>query len=192
MKEFTFLEDYGIPAPGVLKDMVASTMGTSGRELFGIDAVNKRDSLLYHMATDEEFIIPLKAFSKRRLLANLKQDFVVPLGTAAFLPTSAVDSYRRQFAHKEGIVLVIQPVGSGECSVNESHSVAPLDEMRVALDSCGWEKVIVHFKGVIPLAHNQIAALTKFTHTIDRLLGFHEGRFLIDDVAAWLVSASDE
>lgn len=42
-------------------------------------------SLLYEMATSEEFLRPLKAFRWRRAYANRRGDFMVPYGTAAFV-----------------------------------------------------------------------------------------------------------
>ena len=60
--------------------------------------------------------------------------------------------------------------------------------MRESLHSVGWERVIVHFPGTIPLAHNKIAALSKFTSAVDKWLGFPEGRYLMDSAVAWLSS----
>ena len=77
---------------------------------------------------------------------------------------------------------------SSNTKSNCQSNITPLDEMRISLDSCGWEKVIVHFKVFIPLAHNQIAALTKFSHYIDKLFGFHDGRHIMDEAAVWLTS----
>lgn len=45
----------------------------------------RHGSLLYHMATSEEFLRPLKAFRRRRAYANRRGDFMVPYGTAAFV-----------------------------------------------------------------------------------------------------------
>lgn len=52
-----------------------------------IDGWNRRrhGSLLYRMATSEEFLRPLKAFRRRRAYANRRGDFMVPYGTAAFV-----------------------------------------------------------------------------------------------------------
>lgn len=39
--------------------------------------------LLYNMATSDQYLIPLKAFRRRRLYANLNGDFMVPFTTAS-------------------------------------------------------------------------------------------------------------
>ncbi|CAM9612087.1 unnamed protein product [Sphacelaria rigidula] len=46
---------------------------------------NSEMPLLYDMATSEDFLKPLKAFSIRRAYANRRGDFLVHYGTAAFL-----------------------------------------------------------------------------------------------------------
>jgi hypothetical protein len=38
------------------------------------------------------------------------------------------------------------------------------------------------------MAHNQIAAVTKFGTLIDGILGFHEGRHVMRDAANWLTA----
>lgn len=201
MRNFTFFDEYGVKVPDALKDLVAQAMGQSGQDMLGDDPNQQPDTLLYRMATSHEYLAPLRAFQKRRLLANLDNDLMVPLGTAAFLPAEEVRQYRAQYAGVPGIVhtLVTHPVSPSEetesCATDQCAApksmLLPLDEMRVSLDSLGWEKTIVNFKGVMgvfPMAHNQIAAVTKFTTEIDRLLGFHEGRFLMDNAAKWLLS----
>lgn len=201
MRNYTFFDEYGVKVPNALKDLVAQAMGRSGQDMLGDDPNLQPDTLLYRMATQHEYLAPLRAFEKRRLLANLDNDLMVPLGTAAFLPAEEVRSYREKFAGVPGIVhtLVTHPVSptedaqscaSEQCEAPKSNAL-PLDEMRASLDGVGWEKTIVNFKGVLgvfPMAHNQIAAVTKFTTEIDKLLGFHEGRFLMDNAAKWLLS----
>ena len=58
--------------------------------------------------------------------------------------------------------------------------------MADALDRCGWEKVLVHFDCVLPVAHNKIAAMTKFSDLIYNIMGYREGTFVMDHAADWL------
>lgn len=51
----------------------------------GEGGVGRETSLLYNMATSEEFLRPLRAFRWRRAYANRRGDFMVPYGTAAFV-----------------------------------------------------------------------------------------------------------
>ncbi|CAM9575750.1 unnamed protein product [Scytosiphon promiscuus] len=64
-----------------------ATSGAGGEPAAGQTTVadGRDSSLLYEMATSEEFLRPLKAFRWRRAYANRRGDFLVPFGTAAFL-----------------------------------------------------------------------------------------------------------
>jgi len=205
VRNYTFFDEFGIQVPSQLKDLVARGMGRTGLDMLGDDPNQLgSDSLIYRMATTHEFLAPLRAFESRRLLANLNLDLMVPLGTAAFLENEEVLRLREQHSEVPGIVQIItthpvspdmdfeQSCANDQCAdVDTKRSLKqsiPIDEMRESLNKLGWIKVIVNFKGVLPMAHNQIAAVTKFTTEIDRLLGFHEGRYLIDKVAQWLLS----
>jgi hypothetical protein len=178
---------------------------------------------VYRMSTAPEFLAPLRAFKRRRLYANLAHDVMVPLGTAAFLSPAEVLELRTRLAGNTGVVHTIssEPSGldsspDGECIVVSDSSdpsssgeltpsadertcngllPLPVERMRRSLDSCGWEKVIISFKGLygfLPMAHNQIAAVTKFGTLIDGLLGFHEGRHVMQHAADWLAKAEDK
>jgi len=255
VRDYTFLDEYGLHVPAFLKTMVSKVLGKTGEELLGTEIISSaslppfvgsdgklngdsssstssgnvdeaRLSLLYRMATKPEFLNPLRAFEQRRLFANLNLDFMVPLGTAAFLSDEEVANYRSLYSSQEsGVVATVhteqQPLPSpqsqsqsqifhhsdsdkhqqqcsddadtkkGECNVTTSSILTKAllkEAMRAGLDSCGWQKVIVNFSGFIPLAHNKIAALTKYTEALDRLLGFTEGRFVMDEAAEWLLS----
>jgi len=165
-----------------VKVLVAKSMQTTGEELFLLDSrkiadgnrSRGTDALLFHMATDRQFLDPLRSFRRRRLFANLNADFVVPLGTAAFLSKSIVALYRQKYASSYGIVHVINS-GAVSPQSNESPSNYNRDDliaaMRAGLDSMQWEKVLVHFDSVVPIAHNKIAAVTKFTDWMDSILG---------------------
>eukprot|EP00598_Pedospumella_elongata_P008087 CAMPEP_0184969172 /NCGR_PEP_ID=MMETSP1098-20130426/2003_1 /TAXON_ID=89044 /ORGANISM="Spumella elongata, Strain CCAP 955/1" /LENGTH=341 /DNA_ID=CAMNT_0027490909 /DNA_START=36 /DNA_END=1058 /DNA_ORIENTATION=+ len=202
VRNYTFFDEFGIQVPSQLKDLVARGMGRTGLDMLGDDPNQLgSESLIYRMATSHEFLEPLRAFQSRRLLANLNLDLMVPLGTAAFLEHEEVLRLRAQHSEVPGIVQILtthpvtpdmdlaQSCADNQCAnvgvKGSSNQLLPIDEMRKSLDQLGWIKVIVNFKGVFPMAHNQIAAVTKFTTEIDRLLGFHEGRYLIDKVAQW-------
>lgn len=172
-----------MPLPSIVKALVAKSMQTTGEELFLLDSrgVAERSrsrgtsALLFHMATDRQFLDPLRSFKRRRLFANLNADFVVPLGTAAFLSKSHVALYRQKYASNYGIVHVLnsgavspQSNKSPSNSYNRDDLIAA---MRAGLDSMQWEKVLVHFDSVVPIAHNKIAAVTKFTEWMDSILG---------------------
>lgn len=204
----------------------------------------EESSLLYRMATAEEFLRPLRTFQKRRLYANLNGDFVVPLGTAAFLNAEMVQTLRERYAYQFGILTTIittvrnysdncnrqegkcDPLdnekssrSNGELSADdegvasrpESDCMRSLPlfqlpfqysddsvrtfrscnvaerEMRTALDSVGWEKVLVHFNSALPLSHNKICALNKYPSWLNSLLGFQDGRFVMDNASQWLL-----
>jgi len=158
----------------LLKKLVAKTMQNTGEELFILDGSGP-DALLYLMATDRQFLDPLRSFRRRRLFANLNADFVVPLGTAAFLSKPLVAQYRQLYSSNYGIVHVLNSDVSQSSDSSETPSFGNRDDlitaMRTGLDSMQWEKVLVHFASVVPIAHNKIAAITKFTKWMDSILG---------------------
>ena len=60
--------------------------------------------------------------------------------------------------------------------------------MITTLDSLGWEKVLVNFpRSILPLAHNKICALTRSpTWLYHNVLGFDEGKFVMENATSWL------
>lgn len=77
---------------------VAHAMGQSGKDLFRVN------DLLHTMATSPTFLGPLGAFRKRIAYANCYgTDFVVPVGTAAFL--SEKSDYPHHFLTEEEYVV---------------------------------------------------------------------------------------
>lgn len=84
------------------KDLFADFDSAHSNQMLGDNS-----ALLYRMATDDSYLKPLRAFQKRRLYANLNGDFVVPLGTAAFLEPQKVQELRSQFASSYGIVTTL-------------------------------------------------------------------------------------
>jgi hypothetical protein len=206
VRSFTYFDDLGMPFPEVVNVGLAYTMGESGKELFLLDTDSSRKPLLYNMATNPEFLIPLKSFAKRRLLVNLQSDFLVTLGTGAFLSHCSVNKLRKEHNNTTGIVAIYISGSNGsddECAKVDATTPAPKSDnmlgdeaalfsrdiafMRSSLNSCGWEKIIVNFNSRFPVAHDQIAALWKFTRSIDRFLGFHHGEYLMESQAQWIV-----
>jgi hypothetical protein len=201
VRNWTFAEDYGIAhlIPGVdyLKKFVSMTFFSTGKDVFAMDGDDMLDrkTLLYKMATEDNFLKPLRSFASRRLYANLNRDLVVPIGTAAFVHAEEVPRLRKLHSEKKGIVKVINT--TQQCDVEDeptrkklSHGHA-VDEMIHSLDSLGWEKVIVNFPGILPLAHNKICALSRKPEWLySGLLGFDEGQFVMNDAAEWLTQSS--
>lgn len=182
VRNFTIVDDKDIWVPDILKRTISYTLRKSGKDLFCTDASSFTDTLLYKMAHEEVFLAPLRAFKQRRLYANLENDFVVPLGTSALLDKAQVKGLREKHGASRGIVasLVTEPqdfiVAAGE---------DPLLSMMRSLNALGWEKQIVHFPGLLPIAHNKICALNRPVYWL--LNGvFAEGRFVMDHASEWL------
>ena len=150
------------------------------------------------MATSPEFLAPLKSFRHKRLYANLNRDFVVPVGTAAFIREKDIKHLRKLHRSRYGIVDILLPserlqpeTGALDTtSVRQHVRDRPLDRMITELEDCGWEKVLVNFPGVLPNAHNKICALTRepkwFFH---KVLGFEQGRYVMEHAADWLATS---
>ena len=68
-----------IPLPRFIEYLIASSMGQTGVDLFGIDESNP---LVYKMCTDDEFLNPLREFKNRRLYGALSNDAMVPLSVS--------------------------------------------------------------------------------------------------------------
>lgn len=186
VRNFTYLE-----VPDSLKVLVSSLLFNTGKDLFQTDAEGI-ETLLYNMAAKSEFITPLEAFQARRMYANLDNDFVVPLGTAACMRPSHVQKLRSKLSKKYGIVAsfssVRQPRGT-ECIHIGGDDL--LDQMIESLDRCGWEKIIVNFQGVLPFAHNKICALSRNPQFITQtVLGFSEGQFVMDHAADFIAASA--
>ena len=107
---YNVLDTYNIQFPGIttLKNTIADMMSLSVQQLMASD----NSSLIYKMATEDEFLIPLSRFHERRLYANLKRDFVVPLGTAAFLSKTQVQLLRKKYYKQSGFVYQINTTNS--------------------------------------------------------------------------------
>lgn len=165
----------------------------SGNELFGLDSELVEKRLLHVMGTNEIYLTPLRAFRLRRLYANIDNDFVVPLGTAAFVPKVEVARLRSTNQDRYGINAMVDEFDIQSASQNgllKDEDRYYLDMIQ-GLNSMSWEKLLVRFPGFWPDAHNKICAMTKYTPFIDELLGFPQGRFVMDDAANWFSSSED-
>ena len=196
VRDWTFVDDNGLQVPDILKVLVSKTMFSTGRDLFGITQDNAGDeSLLFQMATDESFLKPLRVFGARRLYANLKNDLVVPLGTAAFMSQQLVKKLRTEHDGNNGIVAIVKTLSekievglhSLENASNKNKNDHKTNIMINKLDRLGWDKVIVNFSGVLPIAHNKICALTREPRWLyEDVLGFNAGQFVMKDACTWL------
>ncbi|CAM9434606.1 unnamed protein product, partial [Discosporangium mesarthrocarpum] len=85
-----------------------SSPATKGRG----EQVEDMPPLLFEMATEEEFLVPLKAFARRRAYANRWGDFMVPYGTAAF-PEPREEDGSQDWARGSGVTRRLEGSGGG-------------------------------------------------------------------------------
>ena len=155
-----------------------------------------KETLLYNMATRDEYLIPLKSFTKRRLYANLLQDFVVPLGTAAILNNKMVSSLRLKYRGDSGFVSTLVSPANADNNIHKDEINHDEDDIHIttmikSLDLCGWEKIVVNFKTIVPIAHNKLCALErKPDFLFQTLLGFSEGKFVMDNATDFIANLS--
>jgi hypothetical protein len=203
VRDYTFLDEVGIKIPYFTKALISHTMYRSGNELFLLPpekSSDVTDTLLYKMATTGGFLEPLRQFKARRLYANLRNDFVVPLGTAAFIAADTVEGLRKKHQHTKGIVEVLHSSGNSQedsqketCS--DKNTCSYVADMIRGLDSLQWEKMIVGFDlsyGLLPLAHNKICSLAPGprhpSFVTDYLFRFNEGKHVMENASIWLTS----
>lgn len=180
--------------PNAIKYLISLLFSMTGQDMFMLDRANIKDSILYKLATEKKFLIPLKLFKYRRLYANLQNDLLVTLSTASFIATDNAGELRKRYKDSHGIVTKLYTTGNDksptECSdVSDASTV--MSNMRKSLDNLGWTKVIVNFKNgklfqIFPLAHNKIAALTKYPLYFWNMFNFYEGKFVMEDLAEFL------
>ena len=190
IRDFTYIR-----IPQNMKKALALTMMNTGKDLMLNDAPGRvvENSLLYGMATDSSFLLPLRAFKRRRLYANVDKDFAVPLATAAFLFPEVTEAARKRFANEYGIVA--EWTKSDTEALHESHehvartpTGSAIASMIRGLDSCDWEKVLVHFDTLLPTAHNKISALQRGPQWMSTMLGFSEGEYVMDHMVRCILS----
>ncbi|CAM9730965.1 unnamed protein product, partial [Ascophyllum nodosum] len=170
-----------------------------------VDVKSGRSSLLYDMATAEEYLTPLRAFRRRRAYANRRGDFMVPYGTAAFVGpdeedggnlTDGLSTFDRVWGAKEGTIIGMSRIPPASSAGSEkwgrrsgissnANKKGVEEEMAAGLNSCGWEKVAVDFGGVVPVSHNKICALSRSPLTTAL---FRSGNKIMDHAADFLVA----
>jgi len=212
VRNHIFVEEMlGVKLHDALKLIVSKTMFSTGKDLFGHDNEDVSKTLIYRLATQESFLAPLRLFASRRLYANLRNDFVVPLGTAAFLDEQSVRDLRSRHLTQSGIVAEAH---TEKCSdaLNNTNNALPqeqqqqqqptqlqkkkqqqqelgMSEMRRSLDCLGWEKYVVHFPGLVPIAHNKLASLRRWPdYLYSNVLGFAEGEYVMQHACEFLTS----
>ena len=192
MRGHTFL-----PIPRYLEKSIGWIIGDTGKELF---ASGEGKSLVFDMCTTEEYLAPLRTFRYRRLYAAIQNDFMVPVTTAAFLEEHETDQLRTACKDLRGLVTVLD--GQFNAAENDAVSITsswlgiPEDkgsknrEMRDALNALGWEKVLVNFGGMLPLAHLQICANERWPGWVTSPMGIELGHEIMDDSANYLCSGN--
>ena len=201
VRHFTYLESevLGKALHSSIRDPLVDLMSTAlrktGKELLLRDAPNMKDSFMFKLATEREALDAMRAFKERRLFANLRNDLVVPLATAAFVKDDICKALRERHSNEEDVVAVLvarrrppldSSVGGGGREVQDEDT-ACLEEMRSALNALGWTKCIAHYPSVFPTAHSKIAAITRnptFLHA--SVLDFQRGRQTMQAAALWL------
>jgi len=185
---YTYVEQLlDIKIPFQVKKLVASTMLRSGRHVFLTDSDNDKltETLLYQMATSDMYLRPLKAFSKRRLYANLNNDFVVPCEISSLLSHDECKVLRKKNVFQSGIVAILS---ENDKNTSTNASVDSFYHMLTSLDSIGWSKVIVNFPGSLPNAHNKICALSRYPQWFyDNVMGTSQGKMVMDNACEWLL-----
>jgi len=197
--------DLQMYVPNFIKYAISSLFSTTGKDMFMLDELNIKDSILYKLATETKYLLPLKAFEHRRVYANLQNDFMVTLPTASFMSNNDVTELRKHYKDTYGIVTTLHvenkvssppppPSSSSSSSVpvcSSDTAEKMIGTMRENLDDLGWSKVIVNIKnaklfGIFPVAHNKIAALTKYPLYFWNIFNFYEGKFVMEDLATFL------
>lgn len=137
------------------------------------------------MATDDEFLRPLRSFQKRRLYANLNNDFVVPFGTSGIMPSSEILRLRKTHKRSYGIVVILPH----NTAVDTTQSATDTNNRMICeLNRCGWEKVVVNFKTNTPSCHNKICALQRRPRWLfGKVLGYDDGKWVMSHAAEWLL-----
>lgn len=154
----------GTPSAGAVENQAggggggSGSFGGQGRNHVDNDENKSQTPLLYDMATSEEFLKPLRAFSTRRAYANRRGDFMVPYETAAFMEpnegdgSSAIDGSDPSARASRGwtrlqqrvakLGLVGHVLGTKQGSIVATSRVPPASEVEVGerQSSAGFEK----------------------------------------------------
>jgi hypothetical protein len=160
------------------------------------------------MTTEDAFMAPLAAFKHRRAYGNVKEDLLVPMGTALFTPLSMVGdhwSFKEKLVvpdpetahatleiyHLPPVMTVEEEKGglsfgtvAGALSSRENGGDWMEHTMAQKLDGLGWEKIAVSFKFPLLQAHNKICALSRNRITAHL---YRQGRGVMDHCAQLVV-----
>ena len=60
------------------------------------------------------------------------------------------------------------------------------EKMRACLNALGWDKVIVNFGGLLPVAHLQICANERWPPWLAQSVGISAGHEVMDDTAGYI------
>lgn len=146
-----------VPIPPFLQSIVARSMGTTGSNLLRFASGKEGSVLIDDMATQPQFVKPLKSFEHRLAYINAYQtDFQVSVSTAGFLGT--VTHKVRVKSHQRVSPPTLNPFEAGRyrttsCSAPEvaspSSSTLSLDDISKHLDNIGWTKVFCDIRSGI-------------------------------------------
>jgi len=199
VRHHTYLETevLGAKLPSALREPIVDFMATAlqktGKELLLKDAEEARDSLMYRITTSEDYVRALSSFRRRRLYANLLNDLVVPLHTAAFLEDELAQRFRQRHSGESGIVAVVKTKKRSWTAAADSSPDDAIANMRLALDSTGWTKVLVHHPSTLPTAHSKLAAVSRFPEFLHSdMLGFKKGNEIMAAAARWMCGIPPE
>jgi pimeloyl-ACP methyl ester carboxylesterase len=168
----------------LLLDDATSTVGLQNSVVEGL--AQAPAPLLLRMGTDEAFLAPLRAFSRRHVYANAVNDFLVAYETAAFslngLPKSQLRPERsgnpttmRLNRGPRVLFTKHRPPSDTEQQQQQQFSGTSASSARSrgadvaawqaamarGLGTMGWNETAVAFPGLLPLAHNRIVALRR-------------------------------
>ena len=197
-----------IDLPTFLKDLILHNfIGKTGYDL----NLSDDELLLYQMATDKKYLIPLSLFKSRRLYANWEGDFMVPFETAAIEQKRNIDIINQiKIPQHPAIIYHIKPENNNDNNNNvkkikdeeldvELEEAIMIDEEKkkiminkmISSLSPLFEKVYVSFPSPLPLAHNKIAAIERngiLSQFVAKVCGFSEGQFVMDHLSSLFVT----
>ena len=161
-------------------------------------------------------VLALRRFTRRRLYANLRGDFMVPFGTAAIegagWAAGVGDATRAKYFYEgapdlsfidqsvctgaaDGVAVVRECAAEGG-SGDQAGSAEMEELMRRGLSSVGWSKVAVAFRGattLTPLAHNKLPALRRpgWRRAFEWVEQAHEGRVVVEHAVRYILDGLD-
>lgn len=201
------------PVPRRLHFTAPLFLGQTGNDLF-LRPTDPGETapLLLRMTLDDKYMAPLAAFKHRRAYGNVKEDLLVPYGTALFTPLSVVGDH---WSFKEKLVVPDPETAHATLEIYHLPPVTTVEEeeggvtfgtvagalmsngdggdkggdwmehmMAQRLDGVGWEKIAVSFHFPLLQAHNKICALSR--NPVLAYL-YRQGRGVMDHCAQLVV-----